>query len=147
MHTHLRKNKLGLQSAKDVLRGVSENYKVSESAHDRLHGPLTIVWTSKATLAVEQSTPLKMPRGGQIVGIVAKVAGAPSGGALTLQLLLDGTAVTESDISIASGDTVSRERIVTNPYFQDDTVWKFSITAVNGATGPVVVTVEYLPGW
>ena len=144
---HLRKNKVGLVTVKEALAGLSPDYLVSESAHDKLHGPPPIIWTSKATLAVEDGTPIYFPRGGIITRVRANVAAAPSGGSLTFTLELDGTAVTESDFSIASGETQSRYKIVTRPNFSEDTKWQFSITAVNGATGPLVVTVEYVPGW
>jgi hypothetical protein len=144
---HLRKNKVGLTTAYEAIHGVSDAYKISAAAHDNLHGPPPIIWTSKATLAVEDGTPIYFPRGGSITLIQANVTGAPSGGALTFDLELDGTSVFDSVMSIADGETRSRYKLVNRPDFNEDTKWQFAITAVSGATGPLVVTVEYTPGW
>jgi len=118
---------------------------VNHQAHDQLHGPKHIVWTSKATLAVESSTPLYYPRGGSIVNISA---GLTTAGTTTtsLDLKLDGQTVTDATIDFASGDVQAKHRIIARPNFDETTKFQFAITAVGtGAGGPLTVVIEYLP--
>jgi hypothetical protein len=119
---------------------------VNENAHFAQHAPSTIVYTSKATLDTNAGTKLRLPRGGQITRVAAKVqtTGATD---LTFNIYIDTISVTDSDVRILAGETVARFIIVKRPNFNQDSVFQVQLSATGGATGPLVVSVEYLPGF
>ncbi len=141
--------KLAVPSMKEYMKNLREETAnpsgVNAQAHEHLHGPAHITWTSKATLAVETGTPLYFPRGGQIIKVTGglKTAGSST---TSIDLLLDGTAVTDATIDFLSSEVQSKPRIIVRPDFDETTKFVFSITAVGtGAGGPITLVIEYLP--
>ena len=108
----------------------------------------TLIWTSRATLTTDAMTPFMPMFNGRIVGIRLNVAGAPSGGALISDFLLDDVTVYPSSNkpTIPDGVLFGKRSFVTDrASFQYDTKMQFQITTLNGATGPMVAAIEYLP--
>ncbi len=120
---------------------------VNEKAHDALHAPSMLIYTSPATLSVTAGSKIRLPRGGVVTRIAAVVQTGPSGSALDFDLYIDGVVVTDSPVSIAAGATISSFRIVTRPDFDENSTFYIKINNVNSAVGPLVVTIEYLVGW
>ena len=129
----------------EYLTHASQAHYVNKQAHDRLHGPRQIVYTSPVALSTTAGTKLRMPRGGQITNIMATVTGAPTS-TLQIDLLMDGVSVFDDGyLQILSGETESEPfRIVSRPYFNEDTILKVKLNAVAAATGPLVVVIEYV---
>ncbi len=120
---------------------------LNQKGHEQLHAPKTIVYTSTATLSTTAGSKLRLPRGGSITRIAAVVQGTPSGAALDFDLYIDGFVVTDSPVQIAVGDTISKPRIITRPDFDENSTMYLKINTVSSATGPLVVTIEYIEAW
>jgi hypothetical protein len=125
------------------------------AAHEDSHLPRILVYTSKATLSTDASTGITPPRGGRIVAGHANVAGAPSGGNLTVDVKVGGTSVMDSQyITVLDGETTSGVDSNTELFDEPRTIGEMSATfrafesiqvqivAINGATGPMVVQLE-----
>lgn len=119
---------------------------VNRQSHDQLHGPATIVYQTASTLTTDEGPGLRMPRGGQITRISGRVAGAPSS-KMEIIINVDGVNVlgTSEYLTIQSGEKVARYKIVRRPYFNEDSVFTVDIQTIASATGPLVLTIEYLP--
>ena len=120
---------------------------VNQQAHDNLHGPVTLIYQTANTLDTSTGPGLRLPRGGQITRIAGRVAGAPSGGNLKVGIFIDGVSVFDSGefLVFQSGEKVARFKIVRRPYFNEDSVFTVDIDTINSATGPMILTIEYLP--
>lgn len=122
---------------------------VNQQAHDHLHGPATLVYNSPTTLTTDVGPGLRMPRGGQITRISGRVAGAPSGGKLEAIINIDGVNAlgTNEYLTWQDGEKIARYKIVRRPYFNEESVFTIDIQTINGATGPMIITIEYLPAY
>jgi hypothetical protein len=116
-------------------------------AHDQMHGPTTLIYQTATALTTDVGPPLRLPRGGVVTRISCKLAGAPSGSAFQVNVLIDGITVFPSGeyLEVAVGDTVSKFKIVERPNFNEDSVFTVDIQTISSATGPMVMTIEYLP--
>lgn len=125
---------------------LSQDDVLNPKAHEILHGPATLVYTSKVALDTVAGSKLKLPRGGQVTAVACKLQGAPSGSKFQVDLLIDDISVFDAGtyLEVAVGETASRFKILTRPYFNDESVFKVKINAVNAATGPMVLTIEYM---
>lgn len=119
---------------------------VNQQAHAQLHGPATIVYNSAATLDTVAGPGLRMPRGGQITRISGRVTGAPTS-KMEIGIYIDGVNVlgTAEYLTIQTSEKVAKYKIVRRPYFNEDSVFTVQIQTVAAATGPLVLTIEYLP--
>lgn len=146
---HHRHAKVAFPTIKDYLKRREENNHsldpVNAQAHDQLHGPKHMIYTGHASIVVETGCPFYFIRGGTITNITANIKTAGSAD-VTADLLLDGTAATDTPITIVAGEVQARYRIVTRPDFDETTKFEVDITA-NGtdAVGPLIVVIEYLP--
>jgi hypothetical protein len=119
---------------------------VNQQAHERLHGPATIVYNTSSTLDTTAGPGLRMPRGGQITRISGRVSGAPTS-KMEIGIYIDGVNVlgTAEYLTIQTSEKVAKYKIVRRPYFNEDSVFTVQIQTVAAATGPLVLTIEYLP--
>jgi len=118
-------------------------------AHDILHTPRTLVWTSPTTLVTAAGSRLYPKRGGTLISATANVQAAPTS-ALTWTVLKNGTAI------FGTAPTISNESGA-YPVFDDETEWidnpifvrgdyfQFQVSVIGGATGPFVGVLEYMP--
>lgn len=119
--------------------------RVNQRAHEELHGIRTIVYTSKATLAAEQGTPGRFSFGGSVVRVACKLKGAPSGDDFEVDLLIDGVSVFDgTNLKVLDGETVSQFKIIERPNFNEDSTFVVEVKEVGGATGPFVMTIDYI---
>ena len=116
-------------------------------AHERTHGPTTLVYQTATTLDTNAGPKLRLPRGGQITKVSCKLQGAPVTNPFKVDLKVDNTTVFESGtyLQVQAGETVSRGKIVERPYFSDESTFVVQINTISSATGPMVMTIEYLP--
>jgi hypothetical protein len=121
-----------------------EIYDVNARRHERLHEPRILIWNSPRILTVASGDPIYHPSGGQITKIQASVATAPTSAALQLNFYIDGAAVTDSVITFAIGETVSKYRIITRPYFGPESKLQVSVAQTGDAVGPIVLVAEYI---
>ena len=119
----------------------------NQRAHDHVHGPTTLIYQTESTLTTDVGPALRLPRGGQVTAVSCKLAGAPSGSAFQVNLLIDGITVfpTGEYLEVATGETVSKFKIIQRPFFNEDSVFTVDIQTISSATGPMVMTIEYLP--
>jgi len=120
---------------------------VNRQMHDQLHSPSTIIYNSTSTLDTTTGPGLRMPSGGQITRISGRVAGAPSGGNMKVAIKIDGVSVFDSGefLLFQNGEKVSRYKIIRRPTFNEDSVFTVAIDTIQGATGPMILTIEYFP--
>ena len=105
----------------------------------------TLIYTSLADLTVV--TPFYPMFNGRVVGIRINVSGAPTS-TFTADLLFDGNSIFPSSAkpTIASGVLFGyRSFVPDRASFQYDTKMLPEIEAAGGATGPMVMAIEYLP--
>ena len=144
-----REPRLRVPSMKDYMmaRADRERRPVNRQALDQLHGPATIIYQTNTTLDTDTGPGLRMPRGGQVRRIAGRVAGAPSGGNLKVSIFIDGVSVFDSGefLLFQSGEKVARFKIIRRPYFNEDSVFTVDIDTISSATGPMILTIEYLP--
>jgi len=136
-----RKNPMGLLTQKEALHRPFPG--VNEKAHFEQHTPHVMVWNSKRILTTSLGTPWYHPTGGQITSIYANITGVGST-ATTLDFYIDGVAVTDSSISITAGDLISKPRIIKRADFQPTSKLQVQLSATGSATGPLVLTIEYV---
>jgi hypothetical protein len=111
--------------------------------HERKHAPRIIVYTSVKTLNTTAGTKLRLPRGGMVTSVIAVVQTAPTS-TFELDYLIDSTSVLNGYIQIDSGETISKYKPIIRPAFDANSVHQFQIVTVAAATGPLVVTIEYV---
>lgn len=146
--SHYRKNKFGLLTTWEYLNAKeSISHLVSENAHDRLHTPAMITYQSKGTLDTVAGTKFRIPGGGEIVMVSARVDGAPSSADMKIDLLIDAISVFGGGyLTIPQSSNVSNPKIITRPFFNNDSNLKFQVNTIGGATGPYVAIIQYIPG-
>jgi hypothetical protein len=134
-------------NVKEFLKLSSQDYATNIKAHDRLHGPRVIIYQSKGTLDTVAGTIARFPQGGQVTRVSCKLAGAPSGGAFKVDLLIDTVSVFQSGtyLQVADGETISKYKIIERPFFNENSNFRVQVNTIQGATGPMVLTIEYLP--
>jgi hypothetical protein len=80
-----------------------------------------------------------------VVDVAVSAGGAPSGGALVVDLLLNGVSVLSSKPTVADGETTSDYVTPTTSRVFQGGALKIEFESVNGATG-VVVYINYRKG-
>lgn len=127
-------------------RGVDFN---SRAHDDDLTGQHVkwLVWTGPAAIDTVISTPLYPDFGGYLTTARANVVAAPTSTFQT-DVLLGGTSVFSSGyLEIASGSLFGYHKQVDRKiYFSVDDYFQIQVAAVAAATGPLVVTIGYIPG-
>lgn len=109
-------------------------------------------WTSSSSLTASTGTEKVVPReGGGQFGLISAnvdVGNEPSGGNLELDILVDGASVfSEGYLTILDGESQSVPKVVDGRiYFSPGSILSVQIVTVSGATGPIVVQFDYLPG-
>jgi len=142
-----KKPRIRVPSMADVIaRQSSVNLGgIDQKAHDLVHGPVIITYQTANTLDTTAGPGLRLPRGGEITRVAGRVAGAPSGD-MSIDVLAGGASIFGGTyLKIPSGEKITKEKIVTRPEFNEDTVFTVQINTINSATGPLIVTFEYLP--
>jgi hypothetical protein len=121
---------------------------VNERAHEEIHSPKIIVYTSESTLTTDTGPPLRMPRGGEITSVRVKLTGAPSGADFKVDLLTTGLTVFGGGFcTVLDGETVSKFRMVDKRGFTEDTVFTVKVNTIASATGPFTMTIEYVEAY
>ena len=145
---------LVLQKARGKRGGRHDSFNTE--AHADHHLPRILVYTGTSTISTSASCPIYPPRGGRIVSVHLNVNGtAPSGAALTCDVLLAGATIFASDLpSIAVGEmtsgTTGTGNLYDEPRHPGDNLAVFrafdklqvQCTAVSSAVGPLVVQLE-----
>lgn len=118
---------------------------VNAQRHDQLHGPMIFIYNTSSTLDTTAGPGLRLPRGGELTRISGRVTGAPTGD-MSIDVLAGGTTIFGGTyLKIPSGEKITKEKIVDRPMFSEDTVFTVQINTINSATGPLVLTFEFLP--
>ena len=118
---------------------------LNQLGHDQVHAPMIFIYNTSSTLDTTAGPGLRLPRGGEITRISGRVAGAPSGD-MSIDVLANAVSIFGGGyLKIPSGTKITKEKIVDRPMFSEDTVFTVQINTINSATGPLVLTFEFLP--
>lgn len=120
---------------------------VNRQMHEQLHGPVTLVYTTTKTLNTTAGPRLRLPSAGYITRVSGKVQAAPTS-TMEIDILVDGITVFDSGdyVKIRSGETVTVPKIINRPNFNEDSYFQVQVVTIAAATGPLVLTIEYIPG-
>jgi hypothetical protein len=143
----MRNKAIYIPTMKDVLRmhHTVDSPPMNSGAHDRLHAPMIFIYNTSSTLDTTAGPGLRLPRGGELTRIAGRVTGAPTGD-MSIDVLAGGTTIFGGGyLKIPSGEKITKEKIVERPMFSEDTVFTVQINTINSATGPLVLTFEFLP--
>jgi len=144
-----RPPRVSVDNMKSVMRRRADRARqpVNRPAHRRLHAPATIIYQTATTLDTNTGPGLRMPRAGRITRISGRVAGAPSS-TMKINVLIDDFGVFQSGtfLQIQSGSKISEFKVIERPVFTRDSVITVDIDTIASATGPLVLTIEYVPG-
>lgn len=115
-------------------------------SHEHLHQPRILIYTSTLTLNTTAGPKLRLPVGGEVTRVSARVQGAPSGAAMQIDYLIDGITAFDSGtyLRIPDGQLVALGKTLNRNLFSVDSAHQVQIFAISGATGPLVFTIEFL---
>src|SRR5207244_1433012 len=107
-----------------------------------------LIYTSTKTLTTNAGTPLYPVLPGRLIAVKLNVAGSPTSSTLTCDVLLNGTSMFSSldtKPTIPAGQAYGYKQIVSAQHWTPDNndYLQVQLTAVGGATGPLVAILEY----
>jgi hypothetical protein len=122
---------------------------LNRRAHARRHPYQRLIYTTKPTLDTQPSTPLYLGAGGMIVGVTVLLQQAPAADS-TWDLLLDGYTAfhTTNKPTVVAGTGLpysNRARPDVRAIREDTKIQVQRTTSGDGATGPAIIVIEYIP--
>lgn len=148
----VRQARLAVGGMKEYIARMEEDGRnprgVNAKAHDQLHAPKTIIYTSTMTLNTIIGPKLLFPKGGEITSLRCSVAGVGTA-IFKMDYLIDGLSVFDSGeyLQIPIGSTVSKTKMLKRPTFNEDSYHQVQINTIGACTGPMITTIEYMEEW